>query len=184
MHKNNLEVNCENKFASIKIGNYLSKHIVKDTAIVCIGTDRCIIDCLGPLVGTMLKNKNISLRIFGTLKEPVHAVNFIDKLEVINERKYSNIIAIDACLSEKRRQGIIEIKEGAISPGKGIGKILPKIGDLSIIGIVDKSGMEFQQLLQETRLCFIYEMAETIANGIEIALKMNMVEIKAVDMYL
>lgn len=182
MHINRFEISCSNKFAPIKIGNYLSNYITKNTAIICIGTDRCIVDCLGPLVGTMLENKKVKIKVYGSLKEPIHAVNFLRKIEIIKSWGYTNLIAVDACLSERKRQGLIEIKEGAISPGKGIGKILPKVGDLSIIGIIDHSGIEFQQLLQETRLSFVYEMAETIAEGIKIASNMiNDVELKTIE---
>lgn len=184
MYKNKFQINCGNEFASIKIGSYLSDYIFEDTAVICIGTDRCIVDCLGPLVGTMLKNKKIPLKIYGTLKEPVHAVNFTKRIELINKINHSNIIAVDACLSERRQPGIIEIKEGSIRPGKGIGKVLPEIGDLSIVGIVDRSGTEFQQLLQDTRLSFIFEMAEIISSGIELAFNMNNeVKLNVVDMY-
>lgn len=173
MQNSILEVNYENKFAPVKIGNYLSNFLYKNTAIICIGTDRCIIDCLGPLVGTMLQQKNIPVNVFGTLKDPIHAINFSEKMKYINSQGYTNIIAIDACLSNKRRKGIIEIKKGSISPGKGIGKTLPKVGDIAIIGIIDESGLEFQRLLQETRLSFIYEMAEKISQGISIAFDVN-----------
>lgn len=184
MYKNKFQINCGNEFASIKIGNYLANYISQNTAVICIGTDRCIVDCLGPLVGTMLINKKLPLKIYGTLKEPVHAVNFTKRIEFINRINHTNIIAIDACLSERRQPGTIEIKEGAIRPGKGIGKVLPEIGDLSIVGIVDKSGTEFHQLLQETRLSFIFEMAEIISNGIELAFNMsNEVELNVVDIY-
>lgn len=51
----------------------LNKHLV----ILCIGSDRVIGDCLGPLVGhklsSLLKSSDIS--IYGTLNNPVHAKN-------------------------------------------------------------------------------------------------------------
>ena len=37
-------------------------------AIVCIGTDKCIADSLGPLVGTMLTKNNICIDVYGTLE--------------------------------------------------------------------------------------------------------------------
>ena len=44
--------------------------------ILCIGTDRIIGDCLGPMVGSMLsKESRNRLPIYGTLDHTVHALN-------------------------------------------------------------------------------------------------------------
>jgi len=168
-----MEVHFKNSFAAIKLGHYLAEYLYQNTAIVCIGTDKCIIDSLGPLVGTMLKKNNLSMDIYGTLDKPVHAINLGEYIKTIKKKNYSNILAIDACLSTKKNQGIIEAREGPITPGKGIGKYLPEIGDISIIGIVDSSDKEFQELVQDTRLSFIYEMAEIITDGIMAATNIN-----------
>jgi len=163
---NPIEVHYKNSFAAIKIGHYLGEQINNNSAIVCIGTDKCIVDSLGPLTGTLLSKKNISADIYGTLDKPVHAVNINDYVKTIKKKRYDKIIAIDACLSNKKNQGVIEVREGSITPGKGIGKILPEIGDVSIIGVVDSSDRDFHDLVQDTRLSLIYEMAEIICEGI------------------
>ncbi len=170
---NPIEVHYKNSFATIKIGHYLAEHICRKTAIICIGTDKCIVDSLGPLVGTMLAKENIQIDIYGTLDKPVHAININEYIKTIKSKNYDNVIAIDACLSSKKSQGIVEVREGPITPGKGIGKILPEIGDLSIIGIVDSNDKDFYNLVQDTRLSFIYEMSEVITEGILTALNMN-----------
>ncbi|WP_326906705.1 spore protease YyaC [Sedimentibacter sp. MB31-C6] len=170
---NPIEVHYKNNFANIKIGHYLSEYLNQHTAIICIGTDKCIIDSLGPLIGTMLVKKNISVDVFGTLDKPVHALNLNENIKTIKNKKYNNVLAIDACLSNKKKQGIIEVRHGPINPGKGIGKYLPEIGDVSIIGIVDSSEKEFNDLVQDTRLSLIYEMAEVISEGILTAFNMN-----------
>lgn len=170
---NPLEVHYKNSFAAIKIGNYLAEHMKNNFALVCIGTDKCIIDSLGPLTGTLLMKENFCGDIYGTLEKPVHAMNINDYIKTLKKKNYDNIIAIDACLSNKKNQGIIEVREGSITPGKGIGKLLPEIGDVSIIGVVDSSDKEFHDLVQDTRLSLIYEMAETICEGILLAADMN-----------
>lgn len=171
--KDSIEIHYQNSFAIIKMASYLSDYITDNTAFACIGTDRCIVDSLGPLIGTMLTKRNIGYDVYGTLDDPIHAMNIDEKLSLINSKKYDFVIAIDACLSQKRRQGIIEIKEGPIYPGKGIGKVLPQIGDLSVIGIVEKTGKEFHSLMQESSLCLIYDMAEAIVTSIEVAIDVN-----------
>src|SRR5699024_4893127 len=44
--------------------------------ILCIGSDRSTGDSLGPLCGTMLRERKLKhLTIYGTLESPVHAQN-------------------------------------------------------------------------------------------------------------
>lgn len=163
-----IEVHYLNSFAVERIKERLFYEIDGKIAIVCIGTDKCIVDSLGPLVGTMLAKQleNTGIDIYGTLKSPVHALNLYDNLRIINSKNYDKVIAIDACLSNKKNQGIIETRSGPITPGKGVGKILPEIGDVSIVGIVDTSDKDFHYLVQETHLSLIYDMAEIICEGI------------------
>ncbi len=169
---NPIEVHYKNSFAAIKIGSFLAEHM-NNAAIVCIGTDKCIIDSLGPLTGTLLMKENIKADIYGTLEKPVHAMNISEYVKNLKKKNYDCIIAVDACLSNKKNQGIIEVREGSITPGKGIGKFLPEIGDVSIIGIVDSSDKEFHDLVQDTRLSLIYDMAEIICQGLINAFTMS-----------
>jgi putative sporulation protein YyaC len=120
--------------------------------------------------------ENIKADIYGTLEKPVHAMNINEYVKDLRRKNYNCIIAVDACLSNKKNQGIIEVREGSITPGKGIGKFLPEIGDISIIGIVNSSDKEFHDLVKDTRLSLIYDMAETICRGILNACNMNISE--------
>ena len=56
--------------------------------------------------------------------------------------------------------------EKPLTPGKGTGKSLPEIGDISIIGVMDTSDKDFNDLIQDTRLSMVYAMAEVITTGI------------------
>ncbi|MEH7375935.1 spore protease YyaC [Neobacillus drentensis] len=135
---------------------------------VCIGTDRSTGDSLGPLVGTLLEEKGIrSFYVYGTLDEPIHAVNLSEKLKEI-QAKHDDpyIIGIDACLGRIKNVGVIQLGNGPVKPGAGVNKELPAVGDIHITGIVNVSGfMEFF-VLQNTRLNLVMRMAKTIANGI------------------
>ncbi|WP_318506478.1 spore protease YyaC [Bacillus sp. T3] len=135
---------------------------------VCIGTDRSTGDSLGPLVGTLLEEKMISpFFVYGTLENPIHAVNLKEQLSEIFEKHTDPfIIGIDACLGRLKSVGVIQIAEGPVKPGAGVNKELPEVGDIHITGIVNVSGfMEFF-VLQNTRLNLVLKMAKTIANGI------------------
>ncbi|SFC17016.1 putative sporulation protein YyaC [Bacillus sp. OV322] len=140
--------------------------------IVCIGTDRSTGDSLGPLVGTFLKEKTFAsnFSVYGTLEDPIHAMNLEEKLTEI-KLKYDRpfIIGIDACLGKLKSVGVVQIGEGPVKPGAGVNKELPSVGDAHITGIVNVSGfMEFM-VLQNTRLNLVLKMAKTISNGIHMA---------------
>jgi putative sporulation protein YyaC len=135
---------------------------------VCIGTDRSTGDSLGPLVGTLLEEKSLrTFYVYGTLDEPIHAVNLTDKLKEIHVKHIDPyIIGIDACLGRTKNVGVIQVGNGPVKPGAGVNKELPAVGDIHITGIVNVSGfMEFF-VLQNTRLNLVMRMAKTIANGI------------------
>jgi putative sporulation protein YyaC len=153
---------------ALKITSMLPHTTNQPIVIFCIGTDRSTGDCLGPLIGTKITEKRLShFHVYGTLDEPIHAVNLQEKIEEI-KMKYSNpfIIGIDACLGRLKNVGAITIGDGPIKPGAGVNKELTPIGDMHITGIVNVSGfMEFF-VLQNTRLSLVMRIANTIASGI------------------
>lgn len=163
------KLGCEEKRKIKKAARGLADKIIssgKKPVIVNIGTDRCIGDSLAPLVGTLLKDTKIKITSYGDLDYPIHAVNMQDRINKINEEhKDSFIIAIDACLGTTENNGSIIICNGPLSPGKGIGKDLPKVGDVSIKGIIgkrDEDDVPF--LLHNIRLSMVMNMSKAIVN--------------------
>lgn len=159
--------------AYIKLSEFLSQYKNDKCIILCIGTDRFIGDCLGPLTGTLLSKLNISVPVLGTLEAPVHAINLKKTISHIKANyKGHKIIAIDACLGTSQSVGFIQVKEGSIQPGRGVGKRLSHVGDCSIIGIVDEAveseDYEYENYLRinNVRLGLVMKMSETIAKGI------------------
>lgn len=138
---------------------------------ICIGTDRSTGDSLGPLIGSLLEEKKLqSFFVYGTLDEPIHAVNLEERLKEIH-MKHANpyIIGVDACLGRTKNVGVIQVGNGPVKPGAGVNKELPAVGDIHITGIVNVSGfMEFF-VLQNTRLNLVMKMAKTIADSIYLA---------------
>lgn len=167
----NSKVDCYN-FASRL--NVLMENEVCDTqeiVYLCIGSDRSTGDSLGPLVGDRLsKMINLEGTVYGTLKNPVHAVNLSEYVENIY-RMHRNpfIIAIDASLGTKRHIGYVTLNTSPLKPGLGVKKELPEIGNLSVTGIVNLSGMADSMVLQSTRLYHVMELSEYISNGIMMA---------------
>lgn len=155
-----------------EIGDYINtlmKHADKKNitpVILCIGTDRATGDCLGPLVGKKLLDSNCKCLVIGNLDFPVHALNLRQALSNIY-LSYDNpyVIAVDASLGSKAHVGKITVANCPISPGKGVNKSLPAVGDISITGIVNVYGKS-PALLQSTRLNIVMQLADCIANSL------------------
>lgn len=162
----------------IELGDFLYKSLEKiinenrEIIFICIGTDRCTGDSLGPLVGYKLKYfcKEISksnIYIYGSLESPVHSKNISNIIDRIN-MNFNNpyIIAIDSCLGKINNIGKVFVDSKPISPGLALNKDLPPIGDLSITGIVNISGNYEFIILQNTRLYTVMTLADCISKGI------------------
>jgi putative sporulation protein YyaC len=160
---NRVKANYKSPLAYYKIAFFLKDYMDSKTIVVCIGTDRCIGDCLGPIVGSMLKAKHFPLPVYGTTDEPIHALNIdkrLDEIEKLNPGK--NIIGIDACLGDKNSIGEIQVRDYAVHPGKGVGKSLPDVGRTSIIGIVDANDNKEIFNSNNIRLDLILKMSNVI----------------------
>ncbi|MGL5152093.1 MAG: spore protease YyaC [Clostridium sp.] len=156
------------------IRDYLCKELKsiikskREIIFLCIGTDRCTGDCLGPLVGDKLKFLNRSnIYIYGTLENPIHSKNLETTLSRIKDT-FENpyIIGVDACLGGVTNIGKIFIEKKALNPGKALNKELPSVGEMSITGIVNLSGNYEFIVLQNTRLHTVMSLAECISKGI------------------
>lgn len=164
----------QSPLAYYKIGEAAKDFIKENTVIICIGTDKCIGDCLGPLVGTLLEAYLFPLPIYGTIAAPIHALNISERLDEINNlHPNASILGIDACLGDVNSIGEIHTRNYAIRPGKGVGKFLPEVGVASIIGIVDASENADFFSSRSIRLSLIFDMAKTITKGILYSYKLN-----------
>lgn len=170
-------VESKNCHAPNQVGSLLfemlcsQKREFHEVVFLCIGSDRITGDSLGPLIGHMLSKKHLSrCFIYGTLENPVHALNLAEIVALVNQ-KHPNclLIAIDASLGSKRHQEFVTIRKGALAPGLGVKKKLPPVGDISITGIVNLSGAFEHFVLQTTRLATVIQLADTIVSGILIA---------------
>ncbi|MBD2860709.1 MULTISPECIES: spore protease YyaC [Paenibacillus] len=140
----------------------------RQIVFVCIGTDRSTGDSLGPLIGTQLRKYHYSgLHLFGTLDEPVHAMNLADTIAEI-DRLYDSpfVVALDACLGQVSSVGCITVADGPVKPGAGVQKELPPVGDMHITGIVNVGGFMEYFVLQNTRLSVVMNMSEIISRSI------------------
>lgn len=156
------------------LSKYLYDNITLPFIIFCIGTDRCIGDALGPLTGSILKEVNPNICVYGSLEKPIHALNIHTNFKTIKEHHpESLILAIDASLGNKKDIGDIIIRKKPLYPGKGVGKVLPPIGDMSIIGIVEDENCNVKTNIYNIRLHFIMSMAKTISSIVNKDLNIN-----------
>jgi putative sporulation protein YyaC len=169
-----LSVSYEDQTGADRVKDYLLNclDLFQDNNIIvlCIGTDRATGDALGPLVGSKLSLLNV-VPVFGTLEEPVHAVNLADTVQHIR-RNYPDccIIAVDACLGQLKSIGSINVGCGSLKPGAGVKKNLPEVGDIYVTGIVNIGGFMEYFVLQNTRLGLVVKMAEFISSSLGEAL--------------
>lgn len=135
---------------------------------LCIGSERHILDCFGPLIGTMLAERNPDVFIYGTLDKPLHAKNLVLQMARIKVRHPLTVdIAIDASVGNKEDLGFIKIKRGALVPGKATAKRLPPVGQIAITGTV---GLRFDKKRfrspKNESITDVYHMAKCISDAI------------------
>lgn len=138
--------------------------------VVCIGTDRSTGDSYGPLTGHMLSRVRFcDFQLFGTFREPVHALTLPQTLSLI-DLSASLVIAVDASVGSPDYVGHIGMGTEPVRPGSGLGKELPAVGDISITGIAAAGGVAPFLMLQNASLGMIYNMAEKTCYAIQTAL--------------
>lgn len=168
---------------SLKLGKHLAQLLrqvdpsgTRPVVVVGVGTDRSTGDSLGPLVGRTLQLQSINqlAHVYGTLENPIHASNLVEKLEhIFATHSQPLIIAIDACLGRSDSVGSISLAPGPVKPGAGVNKNLPAVGDVHFTGIVNVGGYMEYFVLQNTRLSIVITMAEKIAESIVYGLQIN-----------
>lgn len=154
----------------LKIMSYLAKDFsgYEGLVLFCIGTDRITGDSLGPLVGYKVKKSGLSnVFVYGTLEEPVHALN-VDRIFSEVQKKHPNlpIIAVDASLGHSSHLGCVTVSKGSLKPGIGVKKKLKQVGDISITGIVCASSPLANMELQTTRLSMVMKLADCITDSL------------------
>ncbi len=152
----------------------LKMDMKKDVIFFCIGTDRVIGDCLGPITGSFLKNMYDNEKVFGDLENNLTYENILKKIDEINlkfEDPY--IVAIDAALSSEDNIGKIFVDEEGINFGKGLDKNINCIGDIGIKVVVGKDYNDNElnfKTLQNMSLSRIIKLSKKTFDGIDIIL--------------
>ena len=145
----------------------MSLYRQKTPVIVCIGTDGVAGDSLGPFVGTILKQRNIPAYIYGYLDNPITAYEVPSLSEFLKKtHPDSSVLVIDSAVGKEEDIGVIKVADCGLKPGLGAQKDLPRVGNVSIMGVVEKKDKSSLSKLKHTRLRLIWQMANIIADGI------------------
>ncbi len=177
MQDKKLTVNLSEANACRKIGDYIlflitrqERFLTRPLVLLCIGSDRYTGDALGPLIGSYLIERTNCI-VYGSLDYPVHAGNLVETINLIDSRHQQPvIIAIDASLGKHNEIGNIEVWEGGLDAGIAVGNRLPRIGHISIIGVVNASGHIGYLDLQSTPLSIVMKLTRVIATALEDAI--------------
>lgn len=160
--------NCTFALSNILIEKsipYLQQQII----VICIGTDRCIGDAIGPFVGSQLLQRNLHrLHVYGTLENPIHACNLENCMTSIQQQYHEKpfIIALDASLGEVSHIGNIQVSDGPVYPGTALFKKLPPVGDIHITATVNQLTNNRFEVLQNTRLHFVTCLSQVISRAL------------------
>lgn len=165
------DVHYQDATAPITLGRTLLEQYRTDGAssrhipiFLMVGATSSTGDALGPFVGWFLKRKHFPGAVLGDLEGPVHATNIEEKLVDIRRLGQQHgripyVIAVDAAVG---RSGHITVNSGPLRPGAGMGKTLPEVGHVHIMG----GTASFPFLIWFAGLDQTVAMAEVIADGI------------------
>lgn len=138
----------------------------KEVVIICIGSDKYIFDSFGPVLGQLIKEKRLlNIKVYGTLDNPIHALNLQKEFEIIrNKHKNSFIIGVDASVTTKNISERIAFLNKSIEPGLAFNKKLIPVGDCSIIFRVSK---EEASEIKEMRISEVYNECKKIVDFLD-----------------
>ena len=145
----------------------------KKLIFLCIGTNKVIGDSFGPTVGTKLESLfkyNDNVIILGNTDNPINALNINEKNIYINKMYKDNyIVVIDSAVSDKNFVGQIFVTKNKMILGKGIGKEIFVLGDISIKCSICKNeynNIDNFKSLQHVSKSFIKSMSDIVSTGI------------------
>ena len=138
--------------------------LVKDSTpvLLCLGTDRVLADCLGPIVAEKLRGQNYPSFVYGGLKAPITSQN-CNRASAFIRAVHSDetLLVVDSMITDKQsRLGEIVISDSYM----GLNKENTPIAPIYIYGITSKRNS--RSLLAQSRLFLISVMAEIISSSL------------------
>lgn len=162
------KVECTNRLQHVRdtakeIKTYYKNNGKSDLIILNIGSSAVIEDSVAPLVGSMLKNKSLNMKIYGNLDEQITISNIADYIHYIKKYSDAFIIVVKSSECSKDDIGTVKIKPStSFQFGNNITDIETSIGDIIISATT--SDTKSKLLSKTIDIKIIYKMAEDIAD--------------------
>ena len=136
--------------------------------VICIGSSGVVGDSLGPMVADLLKESyGVHAYVYGGLRAPVNGVNYTRYAAFLSERhRESLVIAVDACVGDKRDVGKIKYSSKGLRAGGALNKNLGAIGDIGILGVVAERSSDNLGALMNVPYALVERMSAVIARKI------------------
>lgn len=141
--------------------------------VICIGSSGVVGDSLGPMVADLLKERyEVPAYVYGGLRAPVNGVNYTRYAAFLAERhRESLVIAVDACVGDKRDVGKIKYSSKGLRAGGALNKNLGAIGDIGILGVVAERSPDNLGALMNVPYALVERMSAAIARKIALLVK-------------
>ncbi len=142
----------------------------RPTVYLCLGSDKLVFDCLGPIVGTLLSaTKNFKAYVYGTMACPVTALQVEAAVAFIRRFHFgARITVVDSAVGKKEEVGTIKEFDRGLRPALGIDREMRIVGDRSIMGVVATKDKVKNPSACCVKLGDVYALAEQV---VEIILK-------------
>ncbi len=146
----------------------VKNHLKGAKVFFCIGTSSIFCDSFGPKFGTLLNQKMTTpIFVYGTSESNVDAQNVEKCYKFVRSlHKNEKIVVVDAGVGSSEHVGFVQVLESGIFPGAATNKTLPKMGDVSLVGIVADSSMGDFYLSSESKNRFVFSMANVVSDGV------------------
>lgn len=146
--------------------------------ILCIGSNKMIGDCIGPMVGEKLQSilkKEKNVIIYGDMKETLNFKNAKKVIENIFE-KYKNpfIITVDSALGTKETIENIIVSTGWIKIGNSLGRSICYYSHINIKGVVGENKVtkkENIKILTTVNPTLVIKLSQIITNNLNQIIK-------------
>lgn len=139
----------------------------RSCVFLCIGTSKVVSDSLGPRVGSLLKRQEGCGYVYGTEEFNVNASNVAQAVEFIRViHPDSKIVVVDSAVGDATEVGCVQVLNQSIAPGSATDKVMPRIGDLSLLGVVSMRGAKNFYQSGADRVELVEKMAQVIAESV------------------
>ena len=168
---NNIEENaaecfCDDEAIAPFVGalfRAVTEYDDRPVVVVCFGTTAISGDSLGPMVGSILKDRyDVPAFVYGTEEHSVNGKNMNDWMTFIRQvHGDAMFIAVDASLGASDKVGQIVLRNDGVCPAAIKGK-KTRFGDVGILAVVAESSDDPLMQLMSVSPFYVQKLADKI----------------------